>query len=124
MRPARRRWPLVLGGSLVLLAVAVSGWMGYRVWRDRLDRIELGEARREMGEGLFRSARVRLTALASRRPDDGEVYYVLGLSEEAAGRRPAAVAAWSRVLPGSSFYPKATAHRARALISEGKFSEA
>ena len=34
------------------------------------------------------------------------------------------MAAWGRVTAESTFYPKATAHRARALNSEGKFSEA
>jgi tetratricopeptide (TPR) repeat protein len=124
MRLERRRWSITLGGSLILLAIAAFGLMGYRGWRDRLDRIELGEARRDMGEGRFRAARVRLTALASRRPDDGEVHYVLGLSEEFGGRRSAALAAWNRVSPESLFYPKAAAHRARVLIGEGKFSEA
>jgi hypothetical protein len=116
----RTRW---LACSLFLAAVAAA-W-GAWVWAGvRSDRDELNRSRREVAEGRHPQARRRLAELARRRPGWDEVHYQLGLCEEARGQAEAALAAWSRVGPGSSFAIKAELAGARALMNLGRLAAA
>ena len=123
MRPAHRRWGMILVLAGFALLVAVS-WAFYRYREASRDCAELEAARRELDAKEIQAARVRLVALAARRPRDGEVAYLLGQSEEATGRSAAALAAWARVGPDSPFAAKAVARRARTLTHSGHLSEA
>ena len=97
----RRRWTWSMSGVLVA-AMAVGG---YRAAAAHRFRASLGRARREFGQGRYDAARTRLVQLSARRPGEGEVDYLLGLSEKAVGHADAALAAWARVPAGSPFLP-------------------
>ena len=108
----RSRW---LGCGLALTAVAAvwGGWSWVRLsvpiatsWSSRAARSP---------RAVIHAARERLVELVKRRPGWDEVHYQLGLCEEARGQAEAALAAWSRVAPGSPFAGKTAMARGRVL---------
>ena len=92
----RRRWFWSVSGVLIA-AMAVGGYRAAEAYRFRAS---LGRARQEVGQGRHDAARTRLVELSARRPGEGEVDYLLGLSEKAVGNADAALAAWARVPAG------------------------
>ena len=91
----------------LLLTVVAAAWGGWSWVGSAADRDELRQARREVADGRYPTARRRLVELVQRRPGWDEVHYQLGLCEEARGQADAALAAWSRVAAGSPFARKA-----------------
>src|SRR5262249_33438423 len=69
-------------------------------------------------------AQARLTALAKRWTNDGEVYLLLGECELARNQREEALAAWARVRPSSPFFGRAAVLRATHLINGGRYTPA
>ncbi len=116
----RWRW-LLCGLALTAVVALVGGWVGIT---RKLDRDELRQSQREVGDGQYNLARKRLVALVERRPSWGEALYQLGLCEEARGQFEAALAVWSRVEPGSPVAAQAALGRARVLMNTGRFGPA
>src|SRR4051812_42301514 len=116
----RRGW-LWFGAGVGLIAL-VAGF----AWREREARwyrAELDQAKREMTEGLFNTARERLAVLAMRWPGQGEVDYHLGLCERSRGRLDAASEAWKRVAPGSPQAGWAALEWARMELKRGRMAD-
>src|SRR4051812_3186257 len=95
MRRGRR---LALGLGVIVL-VAGACW----VVRARWVRAMIDQARQEMAARHYAAARSRLARLAPWGSAGGEVDYLLGCCEQAAGRPDAALASWSRVPSRSAF---------------------
>jgi tetratricopeptide (TPR) repeat protein len=93
------------------------------VGRGRL-RAELDAIAALIDQGRHAAARTRLAELSRSWPSSPEVAYHLGLTEQRLGRRDQALAAWSRVTPGSALFAKAAAARADLLISTGRYAPA
>jgi tetratricopeptide (TPR) repeat protein len=116
----RSRW-LLCGLALAAIAALLGGW----AWvTQQADRDELRQSQREVADEQYNLARRRLVGLVERRPSWGEALYQLGLCEEARGQAEAALAAWSRVAPGSPAALKAALGRARVLMNAGRFGPA
>jgi hypothetical protein len=82
----RLMWLLV--GLMLLLAAVAAGLYTYR-GHQRI-RIELKAARLEMAAGRHAAARVRLIKLTDSATSQDEVWYHLGVCEEARGHPDAA----------------------------------
>ena len=107
-----RRWPrrvLVAGGllglGLIMYRAAADWWLG----------AELARANLEVAAGRFGAARERLARLSAFRPDVAEVSYQLGVCEQASGHPDRALAAWTRIAPGSPLVTMASQSRERIL---------
>jgi enediyne biosynthesis protein E4 len=126
-KPAHRtRWSrrtAAIAGLIVALAVAlvwgVSWWIAVRRFRNELDLAE-----RDFKSGKFGLAQRRLSALEGSWFGQGEVAFRLGICELARGYREEALAAWSRVPPGSPFSGRAAALRGQQLTNVGRFAPA
>src|SRR5262249_55237001 len=81
-------------------------------------------AEEEASRGYYGLARNRLARLVGRGPYQSEVAYKLGVCERAKGRLEAALAAWSRVPPGTPFFANAAAWRGAILIDLGRCAPA
>ena len=113
-------WSLLVFGS----SFAASP-RGSVLWlRERSRRAELVQAREAFSANFFNIAHQRLTQLAERWPDDGEVLLLLGECDLARGHREEALKSWSRVLPKSPFYARAANLQATHLINSGRYSKA
>ena len=122
-RRRRRRTPWVLG-LLGLVAVAGIVW-GALSWSSaRRRRAEINRARTEMDAGLFATAHGRLRALSRAHPGEAETLYTLGLCEKALGRLDEALTAWTWVVPGSSWFPRAAVEAGAAFINTGRYRSA
>ena len=120
-RPAGREWPRLIGlgfilGLLGLLGCWVgSGWVVGRA---------LAQARRLMDADGFPEARRFLVSAPLRWSSSSEVAYRLGVCEHAGGNFAAALEAWERVDPRSSWAGRAGLARARTVVGDfGRFSE-
>ena len=113
--------------GILLAVVAVAGGLAWgigRVVSDRRFEAEEERARRLMAEERFPEARGPLQELARRRPGDPEVAYRLGVCAHAVGDLDGALAAWSRVGPGSAWSVDAGLARARTLVGDfGRFRD-
>ncbi len=69
-------------------------------------------------------ARQRLSRLAERWSNDGEVLLLLGNSELALGKRDDALASWARVPASSPFVVKAAVSRASCMLEKGQYASA
>ena len=127
----RLAWWGVVGLVVVVLATAVAA--GAAWYRARSRRIELSEARQAMAAGRLGLARDRLTRLADRWPDDGDVLLLLGQCELQRSlrddgpdprAREAALAAWARVPTASPDFPLAALLQALQFIKIGRYSTA
>jgi tetratricopeptide (TPR) repeat protein len=85
---------------------------------------ELEQARDALSAGRTGAAHVRLTALAKRWTNNGEVYLLLGECELARNQREEALAAWARIAPKSPFFGRAAVLRATHLINIGRYTPA
>jgi tetratricopeptide (TPR) repeat protein len=121
-RPGTARKLLI--GLLVIAVLAVLGGVAARLRAAHQLHSELAEAGKEMEAGLLASARRRLARLAGQWPDQAEVAYQLGRCEAARGRPEAAMAAWARIRPDSSWAAPAALEFARAAIPMGRIAEA
>ena len=106
-------------GLAALLLLVVSAWAGALVIRQRSLQAELAQARAASAAGKHAQASMRLSRLAERWTNDGEVLILLGDSELARGRNEpperraeaqaaaaAALAAWAKSAAGKpSFRP-------------------
>jgi len=115
------RW---LGLGLFLGVLALVLWAGWTHHVQRQARRELDLAMQDMAAGRQSLARKRLVDLVASRLLQDEALYQLGLCDEARGRFDAALSAWERIPPRSSFASQATLARARALANTGRFSAA
>jgi tetratricopeptide (TPR) repeat protein len=95
---------------------------GYRAAEAYRFRAALGRARQEFGQGSYDAARTRLVQLSAQRPGEGEVDYLLGLSEKALGNTDAALAAWARVPGGSPFAPRVSFERGALAMERGEYA--
>src|SRR6516165_4353502 len=112
-----QRGALVAGGLVIAagLAWGLLSWWSRRV---------LAEASRDYAAGRYEAARGRLAAVAAFWPGQADVELLLGLCERAAGRTDAALAAWSRVPPGSAMADQAAQLRAETAQDQGQFAVA
>ncbi len=116
------RWPVIM--CLALLIGVLSG-VGWLMGMERRSESDLTRVRRLMDADRFGEARERLLRLPPTRSNDPEVAYRLGVCEHAGGDLPAALAAWSRVDPRSSWAARAGLARARTLVGDlGRFRDA
>jgi len=117
-----RRWLLIIGLTAVL---AMLGWVGWwAFWASRFES-ELSQVRQLMKSDRFREAKRSLLRLPSPWAGQPEVVYRLGLCERASGNFQAALAAWSRVDPHSTWSVQAGLARAATLVGDlGRFSDA
>ena len=78
MRPVRHGFVLCIG---IALAIAGACW----VIQDRWFRSKLAQAKKDMADRRYGAARSQLTRLASWWSAGGEIDYLLGSCEQAAG---------------------------------------
>ena len=78
----------------------------------------------DLSRGDHAAAAPRFAAMARRWPGDAEVEYRLGECERSRGRHDVALAAWSRVPPGSPRGLDAALARGRLALELGRFTEA
>ena len=117
---SRRRFRLaiVLGLTILTLSAAVAGV----ALRHRSLQSELVQAREAVNAKHFSLARQRLSRLAERWTNDGEVLLLKGNSELALGKRDDALASWAKIPISSPFFGKAALSRAFHLIENGRYS--
>ncbi len=94
-----RRWLPIA----VALAGLIAAGIAYRAHARRQLHRELTQARRDMDDGRYATARRRLKDLAGHWPAEGELFFRLGVCEQSLGRFDAALDAWEHVDPGSRF---------------------
>ena len=82
----------------------------------------MAEVNAAMAAGQYDLAAQNLEQILAWKPDSDEAAYVLGLCEQAPGRRQAAEAAWARVAPGSAFTRRAIMARLRLLHDSGRLA--
>jgi enediyne biosynthesis protein E4 len=124
----------VLGALLVLSLLGVG--CAFLI-RQRSLEAELAQAREALAGGHHALASSRLSRLAARWTNDGEVYLLLGESELERGRNEPperraeaqaaaarALAAWSKVPRSSPYYNRACLLRATHLINTGHYTPA
>ena len=111
-----RRWLFLIG-----LLATCGGFWAFDVWRLRAD---WRQAQYDLARGKPARALARLTLLAGRWPDNGEVQYDLGVCELALGHVDRALAAWARVPSGSPHAPRAAMMRARQALKVHRLSAA
>ena len=109
------------GGAALALALGYAGYLGVQSW---LYRAGLDRAMSDLSRGDYAAAAPQFAAMARRRPGAAEVEYRLGECERARGRHDAALAAWSRVPPGSARGLDAALARGRLAMELGRFTEA
>ncbi len=117
---ARRRVWLV--GALVVAGVAIAG--GWTGWQNRRYRQTIAAVEGEMAAGRHAIAARRLMELQARTAGSDEAAYLLGVCEKARGRNQAALEAWARVTPGSSFSSRAIEARLTLEVERGRFAAA
>src|SRR5262249_57443449 len=71
--------------------------------QDRWFRSKLAQAKKDMADRRYGAARSQLTRLSSWWSAGGEIDYLLGSCEQAAGRPKDALVAWNRVPEHSPF---------------------
>jgi thioredoxin-like negative regulator of GroEL len=103
------------------LALGYVGYLGAQSWQYRA---ALKRAQRDLSRGDHAAAATQFAALARRWPRVAEVAYGLGECELALGRPDAALAAWSRVPPGSPLGGDIAPARGRLALERGHFTEA
>ncbi|WP_152053721.1 FG-GAP-like repeat-containing protein [Tautonia marina] len=111
----------------IFLFFVVSAAAGFAIWWHSQTvhlRTELERARAELDAGRIASARGRLVRLSGTWAANGEVDYVLGMSEHALGNVEAALRAWRRVPHGSPFAGQAALGRAIVEMDRGRLAEA
>ena len=119
--PKAGQWPRLIGlGLMLLLLVSLGCW----VLSSWIFARALSQARRLMDADRFPEARARLVRAPLRWSSSSEVAYRLGVCEHAGGDFAAALAAWERVEPRSSWAGRAGLARARTLVGDlGRFSD-
>jgi len=107
---------------LLIAAAAVTATVAaYFGLTARHERLELREARREIGEERFGAALLRLKPLDQ---SDPEVNYQIGLCEQGLDHPEKALQAWKRVAPDSPFGTRAAVARGTLLINRRRFRPA
>jgi tetratricopeptide (TPR) repeat protein len=105
----------------VVAACAYGAWRGYDSWKFA-ETVKAAKA--AISAGSASKGRELLAEALERRPDDGEVAFLLGAAEQAVGHEERARAAWLRVPPDSSFAPHAALLRGRLALDHDRFAEA
>ena len=120
----RSRVVVRLGVALAVVGAALLALAGRSI-AERRFRSELDAAAQELLAGRCEAALRRLAPLAGRRPDSGEVHYLMGLGEMALGRIDRAEASWARVPPGDEPHASMAALKWAELDRErGRLSDA
>ncbi len=122
-------------GLAALLLLLVSVGAGALVVRNRSLYAELDQARTAFAAGNHALASVRLSRLAERWTNDGEVLLLLGENEMERGRKEpperraeslaagtAALNAWAKVPKTSPYFGRASLLRANYLINIGRYA--
>ena len=117
----KRLW---LASFLILGAIAVTAWGGFRAIAARQFRATLDQVKQEIAAKQYGRARKRLTELESSRDSSGEVDYQLGICEYYRGHPDLARAAWNRVSQEGPFGARATLQRAMLAMTTGQITEA
>jgi enediyne biosynthesis protein E4 len=112
----RRVWTLAIG-----LAAVFAAWFTVRAVESWRFKAELRQAQLDLSARRFGPARARLSRLAQRWPDHGEVEYLLGACEMAKGHTDAAMAAWGRVPDQAPQAPVALLSRGRLALDTGHY---
>ncbi|WP_337173161.1 FG-GAP-like repeat-containing protein [Paludisphaera sp.] len=116
-----RRLPLFV---LIAALVAVLGWLMLRIRDDGIADDALRLARADLDAGRAAEAVSRLTPIADRRPDRGDVAYWLGAAASAVGDREAAFAALRRVPADDPIARQAALSLGRLELEIGRFRPA
>ena len=110
--------------SLAAIVVAL-GWGAARILAERRFQAGLKKAEADIDSSRFEAAGRWLAAQSASRPNHAEVAFLLGICEDAAARREAALAAWARVPLESPWGLNAAIARARTLVGDlGRFADA
>jgi enediyne biosynthesis protein E4 len=109
---------------LALVVLVCSATAAFQVVRHRSLLFELTQAREALNAKRYGVARQRLSRLAERWTNGGEVLLLLGNCELAMGRRDNALAAWAKVPPSSEFFGSAAFSRAVHLTEAGRYRPA
>jgi tetratricopeptide (TPR) repeat protein len=120
MPTARQHWRLVL----LFLVIGAMVWCAWTWWASRRDRIEMAAIEAEMVAGRHATAARSLNEIIALNPGSDEANYLLGECEEVRGRNAAALEAWARVTPGSSFSTRAINARLSLLLKGGRLADA
>ena len=105
---------------VLLLSAAAAGAF---LIRQRSLHAELQLAREALAARRYGLARQRLTRLAERWTNDGEVFLLLGNAEDGLGK-PDAMASWAKVPASSPYFGAAALARADYLIDNGHLAPA
>ena len=120
----------VVGGRRrrgLALTVVVAGlliWGGWDWWARQSYRAAIAEIDKEMAAGKFGAAARNLEKLLTWNANSDEAAYLLGICEQARGRKDEAATAWARVAPGSAFAHRAILARMRLLYDDGQCARA
>jgi hypothetical protein len=121
MVTSRRRLPwasrLFLG--LIIVGAGAGAFVVRARVQSRAFRAELARAQDAMNAGRYGLACQRLSQLAGRWTNQGEVLLLLGACELARGRRDEALAAWAQIPPASPSFTRAALLWAVDLIHIG-----
>ncbi len=117
-----RRWVIVI---FITGAVAGLAWGTIQFIEARRFESRLAQAWRDAASGRFDESREWLITLPPSRASNPEVADLLGACEHAARNYEGALAAWSKIPPGSPRFIRASLARARTLVGDlGRFADA
>ena len=114
----------VSGSLSVLSALHLGDVFGALAVVHRSFQSELTQARDALSAKRFGVARHRLSRLAERWTNDGEVLLLLGDSEVALGKPNHALACWARVPASSPFLASRAVRGAYRMVEDGQYSPA
>ena len=113
----KRRWRLICGLAVVAVLLPLGAW---EWWEARHYRRAMSLVEEQIDQGLHALAAHGLADLMERHPGSDEVAFWLGDCEKMRGRAQAATAAWDRIPPTSSFWPRATEGRMELELERGR----
>jgi tetratricopeptide (TPR) repeat protein len=118
----RRRW-LVAAAALGLSGSLIT-WLVLAWLQTRHFELEMATARHELAHGQFRQAADRLSRLAQRSSQSGELEFLLGACERADGRPDEAIEAWSRVPETAPEAANAALGLGKLAVDQGRYADA
>jgi thioredoxin-like negative regulator of GroEL len=116
------RWRLAffLAGAVA----AILLWGRWRWSEVRYNRQAMAQIEEEIDKGHHSLAAKHLVGFLARNPGSDEAAFLLGNCEKARGRAQAAVEAWAKVPPSSTFAFRAIEQRVAAEVEDGRLTEA
>jgi tetratricopeptide (TPR) repeat protein len=109
---------------IMILGLIALAAFGLNVVRERSRKAQLLQAKDALTAKRFGVARQRLTALSEHWTGDGEVWELLGSTEQKLGHLDEALACWAKVPSSSPFFARAALAGALQLMERGRYAPA